>query len=126
MKKIANQKKGSFYTHKDNLLVYLAESDRYIGGADNFRETLPCGIGKIKMEVVPIGSRLIFWRRSERPPQSESTNGMHMFQNDSTSNMTLLHEILYWPVHNLTTRNITAHCNMKGAWTLKVQQKQVR
>ena len=38
MKKIANQKKGSFYTHKDNLLVYLAESDRYIGGADNFLE----------------------------------------------------------------------------------------
>lgn len=38
MKKLANQKKGAFYSHKGNLIVYLAESDRYVGGCENFLE----------------------------------------------------------------------------------------
>ena len=38
MKKLTNQKKGNFYSHRGNIIVYLAENDMYIGGSENFKE----------------------------------------------------------------------------------------
>ena len=38
LKKLQNEKKGDFYQHKGNLVVYLANNDRYLGDSENFLE----------------------------------------------------------------------------------------